>query len=149
MPTRGATSGSRRRKAERTSTLSPSWKIQDLSDRARRVHNDYGSEAATIILALAYVGLRPGELFALRSVDVNLADAEVLIRFNLDGSGQEKAPKNGKPRVVTVPPAALEALSELPPRLDSPYVFHSASGRRLNRADRVSGDDDGLIRCAR
>ncbi|HUY59317.1 MAG TPA: tyrosine-type recombinase/integrase [Solirubrobacteraceae bacterium] len=107
--------------------------IQDLSDLARRVHGDYGSEAATIILVLAYVGLRPGELCALRSADLNLPDAELLIRFNLDGSGQEKAPKNGKPRFVTIPPPALEALGHIPLRLDSPYVFHSARGHRLNK----------------
>ena len=41
--------------------------IQDLSDLARRVHGDYGTEAAAIKYVLAYVGLRPGELCALRS----------------------------------------------------------------------------------
>ena len=29
---------------------------------------------------------------------------------------------------MTVPPPAVAALSELPPRVDSPYVFHSGSG---------------------
>lgn len=107
--------------------------IGRLSELARQVHGDYGYEAAAIILVLAYVGLRPGELCALRSADLNLADAEALIRFNLDGSGQEKSPKNGKPRVVTIPPPALAALTQLPRRLDSPYVFHTPRGKRLSK----------------
>jgi integrase len=108
--------------------------IRNLSELARAIHGDYGDEAAAIILVLAYVGLRPGELCVLRSADVNLDTAEALIRFNLDASGREKRPKNGKPRIVMVAPPALAALRELPRRVDSPYVFHSARGKRLSKA---------------
>ena len=51
----------------------------------------------------------------------------------LDGQGGEKRPKNGRPRVVTVPPRALAALSDVPTRLDSPYLFHTTTGRRLSK----------------
>ena len=35
--------------------------------------------------------------------------------------------------MVTVPPPALAALAQVPARLDSPYLFHSAAGRRLSK----------------
>jgi integrase len=62
-----------------------------------------------------------------------LERAEVTIRYSLDGQGGEKAPKNGKPRVVTLPPPAIEAVRSTPVRLNSPYLFHTASGRRLSK----------------
>lgn len=57
-----------------------------------------------------------------------------MIRFALDGQGGEKPPKNGKPRVVAVPPPALAAVAHVPPRLDSPYLFHTSTGKRLSKA---------------
>jgi len=56
-----------------------------------------------------------------------------VIRFALDGQGGEKLPKNGRARVVAVPPPALEALADVPPRIDSPYLFHTSSGKRLSK----------------
>ena len=34
---------------------------------------------------------------------------------------------------MTVPPPALAVLPDVPTRLDSPYLFHTASGRRLSK----------------
>ena len=34
---------------------------------------------------------------------------------------------------MTVAPPALAVLADVPPRLDSPYLFHSARGRRLSK----------------
>ena len=48
----------------------------------------------------------------------------LVVRFALDGQSGEKPPKNGKPRVVVVPTPALAAPADVPPRLDSPYLFH-------------------------
>jgi integrase len=47
-----------------------------------------------MVLFAAYVGLRPGELYALERRDVG--KDEVLIRQNLDGTGQIKAPRTGR-----------------------------------------------------
>jgi len=84
-------------------------------------------------LFLAYVGSRPGELCCIRRDDLDYGGAEVTIRYSLDGQGGEKAPKNGRPRVVTVPPPALAALKHVPTRLESPYLFHTKTGRRLSK----------------
>jgi integrase len=107
--------------------------IRKLADAAVPALGAYGPEFRAVLLFLAYVGCRPGELCCVRRADVNPDRAEVAIRFALDGQGGEKSPKNGRPRVVTVPPLALSALQNLPVRLNSPYLFHSASGRRLSK----------------
>jgi integrase len=107
--------------------------IVELANIAAAYHGDYGPEASAIILTLGFVGVRPGELCVLRRSDLDLSTREVTVRFNLDGSGQEKAPKNGRPRTVTVPPPALDAIRRLPPALHDDYVFHAPRGRRLSK----------------
>jgi integrase len=86
------------------------------------------------LIFLAYVGCRPGELRCIRRADLEARRAEVVIRFALDGQGGEKLPKNGRARVVAVPPPTLEALADLPSHIDSPYLFHTSSGKRLSKA---------------
>jgi integrase len=107
--------------------------IVELADLAAAQHGDYGPEARAIILTLGFVGVRPGELCALRRSDVDLSTRELTVRFNLDASGQEKPPKNGRPRIVTVPPAALDAIRRVPATLHDDYLFHSPRGRRLSK----------------
>jgi integrase len=107
--------------------------IRDLAQLAERTAGDYGGEMAAIVLTLAYTGMRPGELCALRRADVDLSKREVVVRASLDGTGKEKAPKNGRTRIIALPPAAAQAVNDLPERVDSPYVFHSARGHRLSK----------------
>jgi integrase len=107
--------------------------IRELADAALPALAAYGPEFRAVMLFLGYVGCRPGELCCIRRADLDYERAEVAIRFALDGQGGEKAPKNGRPRIVTVPPIALTALGDVPVRLNSPYLFHTASGRRLSK----------------
>jgi integrase len=106
--------------------------LHELAAAAVAVHGDYGLTFRAMILFAAHVGLRPGELFALERSDVRLD--EVVIRQNLDGTGQLKLPKNGKPRVVILPPPAREALLDVPARLDVPWLFVAKTGRRLSKS---------------
>lgn len=106
--------------------------LRELADTAERVHRDYGREVAAIILTLGYTGIRPGELCGLRHEDVDLAGMEMHVRRSVDATGAEKLPKNGKQRLVTIPPAAAQALRAFAPFGDG-YVFHSQRGRRLNK----------------
>ncbi len=55
------------------------------------------------------------------------------VRLNLDATGREKPPKNGKPRVVVVPLPAVEAIRRMPTAMGSPYLFHSPRGHRLTK----------------
>ncbi len=106
--------------------------LRELADVAVRVLGDYGRTFRAMILFAAYVGLRPGELFALERGD--LAVDEVHIRRNLDGTGQLKLPKNGKQRIVILPPPARDALLDVPPRIDVPWLFVTGRGRRFQKS---------------
>ena len=107
--------------------------IERLADIADKVHGDYGAEMRAIILTLAYTGMRPGELCALRWDGIDFGAHEITIRRSVDGTGREKVPKNGKPRRIAMPPIVAEALRAVPRQLDSPYVFHSRRGHRLTK----------------
>ena len=61
-----------------------------------------------MILFAAYVGIRPGELFALEHDAVDLESLEVFVRKNVDATGQVKLPKNDRQRKVILPPPARE-----------------------------------------
>jgi integrase len=107
--------------------------IRALADAAVSALGEYGPQFRAALIFLAYVGCRPGELCCIRRDDLDTRRAEVAIRFALDGQGGEKLPKNGRARVVAVPPPAIEALADVPPRIDSPYLFHTSSGKRLSK----------------
>ena len=107
--------------------------IADLANLAVACHEDYAPEASAIILTLGFVGVRPGELCVVRRSDLDVSTRELTVRFSLDGAGHEKAPKNGRPRIVTVPPAALEAIRRVPAALHDDYLFHTRRGKRLSK----------------
>lgn len=107
--------------------------IHELANAAALALGNYGAEFSALIVFLGYVGCRPGEACCIRRADVDLERAECTIRYSLDGEGGEKAPKNGRSRVVTVPPPAIAAIAGLAPRIDSPYLFHSSRGQRLSK----------------
>ncbi|MFN8225061.1 MAG: site-specific integrase [Gaiellales bacterium] len=106
--------------------------LDALADAALMVHGEFGPTFRAMILFSAYVGLRPGELFALERS--NVRGDEVWIRQNLDGTGQLKAPKNGKERVVVLPPPARVALSAVPARLDLPWLFVTPRDRQFAKS---------------
>lgn len=85
-----------------------------LGEKALDVHGEFGPPFRAMIVFSAYVGLRPGELCALERGDIGRD--EVTIRQNLDGTGTIKAPKNGRERIVVLPPPARHALVDVPAR---------------------------------
>ena len=56
------------------------------------------------------------------------------IRRNLDGTGQLKLPKNGKRRVVILPPPARDALLDVAPRIDTSWLFVTGRGRQFRKS---------------
>jgi len=105
--------------------------VSRLADVALEVHGDYGSTFRAMILVAAYVGVRPGELFALEHDDLTVD--EVRVRQSRDGTGQLKLPKNGRVRTVILPPPAREALLAMPRHIDSPWVFTTKRGRAFTK----------------
>jgi integrase len=108
--------------------------VHELADVAQAAHGTYGLEARAMILVLAYTGVRPGELCALRWGDLDAGERELHVRRSLDVTGAEKLPKNGKQRIVTVPPMALAAVSMIPRQVADDYIFHTVQGRRLSKS---------------
>lgn len=106
--------------------------LTELGEKALDVLGDFGPTFRAMIVFAAYVGLRPGELFALERTDV--ARDEVTIRQNLDGTGAIKAPKNGRERIVILPPPAREALADVAVRLDVPWLVVTPRGRRFSKS---------------
>jgi integrase len=109
--------------------------LHELADTSLRVLAEYGPTFRAMILFAGYAGLRPGELFALERGD--LTDDEVHIRRNLDGTGQLKLPKNGKQRTVILPPPARDALLDVPPRVDTNWLFVTSRSRQLRKSSRL------------
>jgi integrase len=107
--------------------------LHELAKCALQVHGGYGPTFRAMIVFAAYVGIRPGELFALEHGDVDLEKSEVRVRRNLDATGQMKAPKSGRQRTVILPPPAREALLSMPRRVDSPHIFTTTRGRRFSK----------------
>ena len=107
--------------------------ISELADLAEQISGDFGLTMRAIVMTLAYTGVRPGELCALRRADLDEGRRELVVRYSIDGTGHEKAPKNGKPRIVTVPPLALEAIRQMPVVLGDGHLFHTSRGRRFNK----------------
>jgi integrase len=103
--------------------------LQELAGQALRAWPDDGwawSYRAMILFA-GYVGLRPGELFALRRSDV-VGDLCVIERALESKSGEVGPTKTGRVRTVTVPPVARDAVAELPPN-SSGLLFESRRGQ--------------------
>jgi integrase len=107
--------------------------LLDLAQCALEVHGEYGPTFRAMILFAAYVGIRPGELFALEHPDIDLERLEVRVRHNLDATGQIKLPKSGRPRSVILPPPARDALVSMPRRVGTSLVFTTKRGRRFSK----------------
>lgn len=73
---------------------------------------DFGPEYRAMILFSGYVGLRPGELFALRREDVS--GQLCVIERSLSRTGEIGPTKTGRSRTVIVPPPAQDALLDVP-----------------------------------
>jgi integrase len=103
----------------------PALEPADIDKLADELGVVYG--AAVIVGAWCY--LRPSELLALERGDI--VGDEIHIRRTLDNEGGTKA--SGKTRrslrVVPLPLRVKQALSELPPRLDTRLLFPAPSGR--------------------
>jgi integrase len=105
--------------------------VHELADKSLAVHAEFGPVFRAMILFAGYVGLRPGEMFALERSDVGRD--EVAIRQNLGGTGTLKLPKNDQERVVVLPPPAREALKAVPARLDLRWLFVTPRGRQFRK----------------
>jgi integrase len=87
--------------------------LADSALDARMELGDYAPEYRAMVLFAGYVGLRPGELFALRRDDLN-GQLATIERSYSSHSHEVGPTKNGRARIVIVPPTAQDALLEVP-----------------------------------
>jgi integrase len=90
--------------------------LQHLADTAHHPEmklGRYAAEYRAMILFAGYVGCRPGELFALDASDVEGQFCHISRGWS--STAKVMGPtKNGQARTVTIPPAAQDALLEVP-----------------------------------
>jgi len=101
--------------------------LADVALSSEMEMGDFAAEYRAMVLFAGYVGLRPGELFALQAGD--LRGDVCLIERALSSKTKEIGPtKNGRARSVFVPPVAITALEQVPPHR-SGLLFESPAGR--------------------
>lgn len=93
---------------------------------------EYGLEFRATVLFSGYVGLRPGELFALRRDDVQGGLARVE-RSLSSKTGDTGPTKTGRSRTVIVPPPVQDALLVVAPH-QSGLLFSSPTGQMWSQS---------------
>jgi integrase len=105
--------GSRGRKDLVALTESELTTLADCALDERMELAEYGRQYRAMVLFAGYVGLRPGELFALRRDDLDGQLATVHRSYS--SHSHETGPtKNGRARIVIVPPVTQDALLDVP-----------------------------------
>lgn len=102
-------------------------------DRAITVaRSKFGPSFAAFIATAAYVGMRPGELYALRwpLIDFEAREISVVASYS-SKSGETTAPKNNQHRRVVLFPEVADALRQVPIE-DGTVVFRTMRGKPLS-----------------
>jgi integrase len=113
-----------------------------------------GDRHGLLYLTLADTGMRPGEVFALRWTDIDLAGHQVTVERAVERGGNVKSTKTGASRVVDLTPrlaaaldrqqTAVEAAALAAGRDVNPLVFPSDAGTPLDGIN-VARRFQGLI----
>ncbi|MBK5116506.1 MAG: tyrosine-type recombinase/integrase [Thermoleophilia bacterium] len=94
---------------------------------------EYGPHLRAQVMVAALAGVRPGELYALRASDADLRNGTLRAAGTVEASGRRKPyPKNGRERVVTLPPPACDALAAT--HSGRERLFVSPRGRPLTKS---------------
>lgn len=90
----------------------------------------YGPSFAAFIATAAYVGMRPGELYALKWSAIDYEESEIAVTESYSSSsGHTTRPKNHQQRSVVLFPEARNALLKVP--REAEHVFLTLKGKRL------------------
>ncbi|GAA2552104.1 tyrosine-type recombinase/integrase [Pseudonocardia hydrocarbonoxydans] len=108
-------------------------------DQVQALAREVPERCSAMVVVQAALGLRVGELLALRDQDVNFLGRSVRIEHQLErGTRRRVPPKTPRSRrAVPLPQVAAEALSEHMrnwPALDDGTLFYGASGRPYDHA---------------
>jgi integrase len=104
--------------------------LADTAIDPRMELGEYGAEYRAMILFAGYVGLRPGELFALQRDDLH--GQHCTIERTVNNLNEIGPTKNGRARTVVIPPKAQDALQDVAPH-PSGLLFTSPQGCRWKK----------------
>lgn len=116
------------------------------ADQLATVIASLAGDLRTMVIVAAYVGLRAGEMLALRWTDIDLARGRVRVKHNTY-RGVDRPPKNKKARTVPLCRTAIEALKahqhELGPLVfchdDGSPIPYATALWRLQNATELTG----------
>jgi len=111
-----------------------SEQLDQLCECALEVHGDYGANFEALILTAAYTLMRPGELFVLEWSDINFETNEITVSKTLSGDRFVEPPKNGRVRIITLPPPVKLALLRMERIAGTHRVFSTVRGRRFAKS---------------
>jgi integrase len=102
-------------------------------EEVEKIAVELGATWGPMVRFWAEVGLRPEELFALERRDVDRTAKVVRVeRTVIEGRVKAHGKTSRAKRAVPLSDRALEALSSLTPRLDTPLLFPAARGGHVN-----------------
>jgi integrase len=97
-----------------------------------KINDEIGDHAPLVVFAIE-TGLRPCEWLALERRDLDKSARRIYVeREHVEGVTKPYGKTTASRRAVPLTRRALDALEELPPRIDSPLVFPAASGGYIN-----------------
>lgn len=108
--------------------------IVEMAAAAPEVIGAYGVEFRAFILFAVSTLMRPGELFQLKWGDIDFANEVITVSENLRSDGSVGDRKTHKKAVIPLLDLARSALRDVPRRLNSPFVFHNATGDQMTKS---------------
>lgn len=130
-------------------TQSFDWLTKDETKRfLAAIDEHYPQWKALFYLALR-TGMRRGEMFALRWVDLDLANARVNVRHSVF-RGRLEAPKSGRSRTIPLTPQLVTILREhkAAQTLETEFVFPAATGMLTTHQNHVDRPLVGALEAA-
>jgi len=122
-----------------------------------RIREHLGEQDSARVLVMSRIGLRRGEIVALRWMDVDFSGEQVHVRKNYV-EGEEKDPKDHEVRSVPLQEDALQALAALSlrerftdssdlvfPRWDGCHQDPDGLSKRFRKAKQATGLDRGTL----
>ena len=111
----------------------PENKRRALTQEEQRRIREFDHRCKPAVMLMMYSGLRRGEAAALRWSDIDFKNKTISVTKSYDYKTESfKSPKNGKPRLVSIPDILVDFLKTLPQ--SSEYVLTTKQGKRMTES---------------
>jgi integrase len=106
--------------------------LEGLAEVALASDEAFGPTLRSLVLFAAYTGLRPSEIFGLDWSDIDFKAETINVQRQYH-KRRLTTPKNGKTRLVYLPPPAAQALRDMPRIARAEHVFAGKEGQRITQ----------------